>query len=138
MGAQVGGDGLDLGARVPGGVLSTANLAAKTLVNMDGSVPASAADCTGGVAASDVASGDSVDLKIPPGIYAIVAGGAVTAGLEVEILQLSVYGNINGVKTAITAAGVVNIASGYVIGRALTSGVLYDTVLVNVSVSPSK
>lgn len=134
MATNVSGDLLDLGARMPGGVTAGANFAAKTFINADGSLPSSAAACTGGITASDVASGDVADVKLPPGIYAVKATGTVTKGLQVEILQGAIYGNINGTSTSITAAGVQNIASGLVVGRALTTGVAGDTVLVNTSV----
>lgn len=133
--SNVLGDLLDLGARVPGGVTVGANIAAKTFVNIDGTLPASAAACTGGIAASDTPSGQVADVKLPPGIYAVVATGTVTKGLLVQILQGTVYGNISGTKTAITAAGVQNIASGLAVGRAVTGGSAGDIVLVNSTVN---
>jgi hypothetical protein len=133
-------DLLDLGVRVPGGVTAGANLAAHSLVDLAGTIPSSAADCTGGVVVADTASGDLVDVKMGPGIYAVYATDTVTAGLMVEAYQLAstIYANISGTSTAVTITGVKNISSGYVIGRALTSGVAGDLVLVNMSVSPSK
>ena len=116
------------GAVLP--VTAAANLAAKTFVNIDGTVPASAAECTGGVVGSDVTSGEIADIKLPIGAFAVVATGAVTKGLQVEILQGAVYGNISGTKTSITAAGVQNVASGFPVGRAYTTGVAGDTVLI--------
>jgi len=133
MATNVAGDLLDLGAKIE--VAAAANMAAGTFMNMDGSLPSSAAACTGGVVPVDTASGDYVDLKLPPGIYRVRATGTVTAGLLVELLQASVYGNISGTKTAITAAGVQNISAGYAIGRAITGGVSGDTVLVNVTIN---
>jgi hypothetical protein len=135
MATNVSGDLLDIGARVPGGVTVGVNIAAKTFVNIDGTLPSSAAACTGGVAASDTPSGEVADVKLPPGVYAVRAMGTVTKGLLVEILQGSVYGNISGTKTAITAAGVQNISAGFAIGRALTTGASGDTVLVNLSIN---
>jgi len=125
---------LDIGAHWPGNITAGVNFAAKTFINADGTLPASAAACTGGVVVSDTASGNDADVKIAPGIYVCVATGTVTKGLLVELLQASVYGNIAGVQTAITAAGVSVIASGVAIGRAITGGVAGDNVLVNLSV----
>jgi hypothetical protein len=138
--STVVGDLLDLGVRVPGGVTAGANLAAHSLVDLAGTIPSSAADCTGGVVVADTASGDVADVKMAPGIYAIYAASTVTAGLMVEVLQLAstIYANIAGTSTAVTISGVQNISSGYVIGRALTSGAAGDLVLVNMAVSPSK
>jgi hypothetical protein len=133
MGSVVG-DLLDLGARVD--VTVSVNIAAKTFVNIDGSLPASAAACTGGIANADTASGDKASVKLAPGIYAVRATDTVTKGLQVEIYQdtTTVYGNINGTKTLIACAGVKNISSGLVVGRALTSGSAGDLVLINISV----
>ena len=133
MSTNVSGDLLDLGARVD--VTVGVNIAAHTFVNMDGTLPSSAAACTGGIAVVDTASGDIVEAKIPPGIYKVRATGTVTKGLLIELLQASVYGNISGTKTAITASGVQNISAGLAIGRAITSGVAGDTVLVNVGIN---
>ena len=138
MATQVSGDFIDLGAHWPGNITTTANIAANSFVNADGSVPANAAECTGGVCNVDTASGDYADVKIPPGIYRVIATGTVTKGLLVEILQASVSGNIAGTLTAITAAGVQNIASGKVVGRALTTGASGDTVFVNLAVNSAK
>lgn len=130
------GDMLDLGARLK--VTAAVNIAARTFVNMDGSLPASAAVCTGGVADIDTPSGQSINVKMPPGIYAVKATGTVTIGLMVELLQGTIYGNISGTKTAITASGVSVIASGYPMGRAYSAGSAGDTVLVCVSTSQVK
>lgn len=134
--SNVGGDLLNLGAIIQ--VTAGANLADKTLVDFDGTVPSSAARCTGGVVVKDTASGDYAAVKIPPGIYEVVATDTVTAGSEVEAYQGTVYGNIANVSTAITAAGVKNLASGYPVGRALTGGSAGDTVLVNLYGNQSK
>jgi hypothetical protein len=125
--SNVGGTLLDVVRRQ---VTAAANLAAKTFVNADGSVPASAAACTGGVVLAPTASGDIADVFLPPDVVPCLATGTVTDGLEVELLQASVYDNISGTKTAITAAGVSILASGYKIGRAIGSGVAGDTVLI--------
>jgi hypothetical protein len=126
------------GAKLP--VTAAANLAAHTFVNIDGTVPASAAECTGGITDSDVVSGEVADLALPIGAFAVRATGTVTKGLQVELLQdtTTVYGNISGVKTLIACAGVQNIASGYAVGRAYTSGVAGDLVLVIPSVNQAK
>ena len=138
MATNVSGDFVDVGAHWPGNITAGVNFAALTFINADGTLPGSAAECTGGIVAVDTASGDSADVKIAPGIYRVKATGTVTAGLLVELLQGTIYGNIAGVYTAITASGVQNIAAGKVIGRALTSGVSGDTVLVNVAVNSAK
>ena len=137
MSKSVGGDLLNLGVKQP--ITAAANLAALTFVNKDGTVPASAAAVTGGVIEVDTPSGDTADVKMPPGVYKVLATGVVTDGIEVEILQntTTVYGNINGVKTLITCAGVSTIASGKVIGRACSSGFAGDAVLVDVYGSQS-
>jgi hypothetical protein len=136
MSTNVGGDLLNLGARIR--VTVGVNIAAKTFVNLDGTLPNSAAVCTGGIALVDTASGDVADVNVPIGAFAVVATGTVTAGLMVELLQGSVYGNISGTKTAITAAGVQNIASGYPIGRALTGGSAGDTVMIIPTINQAK
>ena len=135
MASQVGGDLLRL---VKFQVTAGANLPAKTFVNLDGTLPNSAAVCTGGVTVTDVASGDIVEINLPPSIVAVYAAGTVTAGLMVEGLQASISSNINGALTAVTGTGVQNVSSGYPLGRALTSGVAGDTVQVNLSVSQVK
>jgi len=127
--SNVSGDLLDLGVKLQ--VTVGANIAAKTLVNADGTLPATADVCTGGVAGGDTPSGEVADVKLAPGVYAIKATGTVTKGAEVEILQGTVVGNISGTQTNITAAGVQDLASGYKIGRAYSAGSAGDTVLVN-------
>lgn len=137
MSTNVGGDLLDLGARWE--VTAGANLAQDTLVDLAGTVPSSAAECTGGVAVTDCASGDTVPLKLlGAGILRIVATGTVTAGLKVEVLQGTKYANINGTSTSVTIAGVQNVASGYPTGRAITGGSAGDTVLVNTFAQQAK
>lgn len=138
MATNVAGNFLNLGSRVPGGVTVGVNIAAGTFVNIDGTLPNSAAVCTGGVCQVDTPSGQIAEVAIPPGSYRVIATGTVTLGLMVELLQGTVTGNISGTSTAITAAGVQNVASGYPVGRALTSGVAGDSVLVNVSISQVK
>ena len=138
MATNVSGIALDLGARFPYPVTAGANIAADSFVNADGTVPANAADCTGGVAMADTANGDYVDVLIPPGIVRVKATGTVTKGLLVEILQASFTCNIAGVATAVTAAGVQNTSAGKIVGRALTTGVANDTVLVNLAVNSAK
>ena len=111
-------------------VTTSVNIARKSFVNMDGSLPSSAAVCTGGVARFDAPSGLSADVFLPGNIVEVWATGAVTAGLLVEILQGTVYSNISGTSTSVTAAGVQNIASGYVVGRALDTTDAGGTVRV--------
>ena len=134
--SKVVGDLIDLGAHLR--ITAGANVAAKTLVNLDGTIPASAAVCTGGVANVDCPSGSDLDLKLHPGIYAVVATGTVTLGGEVEGLSGSVYGNINGTKTAITATGVQDLASGFKIGRARSAGSAGDIVLIDLYSNQAK
>ena len=121
------GDLLDIGSHIL--VTAGVNIAAKTFVNIDGTLPSSAAVCTGGVANADTASGDNLSVKIVPGTYAVVATGLVAKGAEVELLQGTVYGNIAGVKTAITAAGVTTLASGYKMGRALSAATAVGQII---------
>ncbi len=128
--SNVVGDLLDLGSRLL--VTVGVNIAAKTFVNADGTLPSSAAACTGGIADADTAANDNASVKMHPGVYACVATGEVTKGLEVELLQGTVYGNIAGVKTAITAAGVSVLASGYKIGRARSAGSAGAIVLIDI------
>lgn len=112
-------------------VTAAANLAAKTFVTVAGAVPASAAGVFYGVVEADTPNGQIAVVKT--GIIEVVATGTVTKGGKVELLQGTVYGNISGTSTAITAAGVQDIASGYPVGLALTgTTTVGDTVLVEI------
>lgn len=111
-------------------VTSTANLCAKSLVTFAGAVPANAANSVLGVVASDTKSGDYATVKTAPCIVEVIATGTVTLGAYVEVLTASIYGDIDGTSTAITAAGVQDQADGYSIGKAYTAGSANDTVLI--------
>lgn len=111
-------------------VTTTANLAGKSLITIAGAAPSSAAAGVLGVIAKDTKSGDVANVKIAPSIVEVIATGTVTAGAMVEALQGTVYANIDGTSTSTTSAGVIDLASGYPIGKALTSSDVYGTVLV--------
>ncbi len=111
-------------------VTSTANLCAKSLVTFAGAVPANAANSVLGVVEQDTKSGEVATVKVPPSVVEVIATGTVTAGAYVEVLTASIYGNIDGTSTAITAAGVQDQADGYSIGKAYTGGSANDTVLI--------
>lgn len=132
--AYVGGDKLVLNKEY---VTAGANLADKTLVKADGTVPSSAAGAVYGVVEKDTASGDLATVKTS-GIIEVFATGAVTKGAMVEVLQGSIYANISGTSTSITGAGVQDVASGYPIGKAHTASDAGGTVLVELSVSQVK
>jgi hypothetical protein len=107
-------------------ITAAANLVDKTFVNANGAVPANAAKCTGGVLERDTASGDYGLIKT--GIVEVIATGTVTAGNFVEILT-STFTTKD--TTAVTGAGVQDATStNIVVGKALTSGSVNDTVLV--------
>lgn len=126
---MVGGDKFVLDKII---VTAAANLADKTFVNANGAVPANAAKCTGGVVEKDTKNTDYATVKIG-GILEVLATGTVTAGAFVEILTASVYGNIDGTSTAITAAGVQDATStNAIVGKAITGGVVNETVLVQI------
>jgi hypothetical protein len=111
-------------------VTSTANLCAKSLVTFAGAVPANAANSVLGVVSQDTKSGDVATVKVPPSVVEVIATGTVTAGAYVEVLTASIYVNIDGTSTAITAAGVQDQADGYSVGKAYTGGSANDTVLI--------
>lgn len=111
-------------------VTTSANLAALTLITAAGAAPANAANGVYGVIKNDTKSADAATVKVIPNITEVVATGTVTKGGYVEALQASIYANIDGTSTATTSAGVQDLASGYPIGKALTSGSANDTVLV--------
>jgi hypothetical protein len=110
-------------------ITAGANLVGKTLINADGTVPSNAAKCTGGVVQTDVASGDYATVAIGTGSQVeVIATGTVTAGNFVEILT-STFTTKD--TTGVTGAGVQNATStNLVVGRAITGGVVNDTVLV--------
>ena len=126
MATYVGGDKSVLNKEY---VTSTANLADKTLCTVAGASVVSAAAGVYGVVEKDTVSGDLATVKTS-GILEVIASGTVTAGSMVEGLTGSIYANISGTSTSITYTGVQNLASGYPIGKAHTSGVAGDTVLV--------
>lgn len=122
----VGGDKLVLNVET---VTAGANLAGLTLVTVAGAAVSSAAGDVFGVLANDVKSGDSVSVKTH-GFLEVIATGTVTAGGKVEVLQGTVYANIDGTKTTTTSAGVQDVAAGYPVGLALTGSDAYGTVIV--------
>lgn len=122
----VGGDKLVLNVET---ITAAADLAGQSLVTVAGAAVTSAAGDVFGVLANDVPSGDTVSCKTH-GILEVIATGTVTAGAKVEVLQGTVPANINGTKTNTTSAGVQDVAAGYPVGLALTSGDAYSTVLV--------
>lgn len=109
---------------------TAANLAGKSLITVAGAAPANAARAVFGVISRDTPSGDLADVKLPGSIVEVIATGAVTKGAQVEVLQGTVYANINGTSTSTTSAGVQDLASGYPIGLALTGSDAYGTVQV--------
>ena len=111
-------------------VTATANLAGRSLVTFAGAVPANAANSVLGVVKSATKSGDVATVKTPPGVVEVIATGTVTLGAYVEVLTASIYDDIDGTSTAITAAGVQDQADGYSIGKAYTAGSANDTVLI--------
>jgi len=107
-------------------ITAAANLVDKTFVNIDGTVPANAAKCTGGVLERDIAVNDYGIVKT--GIVEVIATGTVTAGNFVEILT-STFTTKD--TTGVTGAGVQNATTTNIfVGQALTSGSVNDTVLV--------
>ena len=124
---NVGGD-LFVTATVP--LATAANLAGKSLITYAGAAVSSAARGVFGVISKDTPSGDYADIKLPGSIVEVIATGTVTKGAQVEVLQGTVYANINGTSTSTTSAGVQDLASGYPIGLALTASDAYGTVLI--------
>jgi hypothetical protein len=110
-------------------VTAAANLVDKTFVDIDGAVPANATKCTGGVVQGDTANTEIATVKQGVGSQLeVIATGTVTAGNFVEILT-STFTTKD--TTGVTGAGVQNATStNVVVGRALTGGVVNDTVLV--------
>ena len=136
MGNNVGGD-LWVPAMVS--VTTTANLAGKSLITAAGAAVSNAANSVFGVIESDTKSGDYATVKLPPGIVEVIATGTVTKGGKVEVLcSTAVYANVDGTSTATTSAGVVNLSTGYPIGKAITGGVVNDTVLVSLFLNDGK
>jgi len=111
-------------------VTAAANLADKSLITAAGAAPANAANGVFGVISKDTKSGDYATVKVPPSIVEVLATGTVAVGNEVEVLQATVYANIDGTSTATTSAGVTALASGYPIGRAYSASDANGTVLV--------
>jgi len=128
MSTTVGGDRLVLNKEY---ITAGANLADKTLVLVGGTVPSSGAALVFGVVEKDTASGDEATVKTL-GILEVIALGTVTKGAHVEVVTGTVYGNINGTSTSIACAGVQDVGSGYIVGRALTAGSSGDTVLIEI------
>lgn len=126
MATYVGGDKLVLNKEY---ITAAANLADKTLVDVGGAVLASGAALCFGVVEKDTPSGELATVKTT-GILEVLALGTVTQGANVEGVTGTRYGNINGTSTSIACCGVQDRASGYAVGRALTAGVVGDTVLV--------
>ena len=126
--AFVGGDKLVLNKEY---VTAAANLADKSLVLVGGTVPSSAAGLSYGVVEKDTASGDLATVKNGTGsILEVLCTGTVTAGSKVEVLTASVYANISGTSTSITAAGVSVLSSGFPVGLAHTSSDAGGTALI--------
>ncbi len=125
----VGGDKLVLNKEY---VTSTQNLCDKTLVTVAGAAPAAAAGGSYGVVEKDTKSGDLATIKNGIGSFLeILATGTVTAGARVEAYVVSTVANIDGTATAVTtAAGVMDLASGFPVGIAHTGGSAGSTVLV--------
>lgn len=119
-------------------VTTSADLAGKSLITAGGAAASNASAGVFGVIAKDTPSGDVADVKIAPSIVEVIATGTVTAGNMVEVLQGTVNANINGTSTSTTSAGVTNLASGYPVGKALTSSDVYGTVLVALIVNQVK
>jgi hypothetical protein len=111
-------------------VTTTANLAGKSLITVGGAAASNASAGVFGVIAKDTKSGDVADVKVAHSIVEVIATGTVTAGAMVEVLQGTVYANIDGTSTSTTSAGVTDLASGYPVGKALSSSDVYGTVLV--------
>lgn len=129
MANYVGGDKLVLNKMQ---ITAAANLVDKTLVTIAGAVPANAANAAFGVVERDTANGDYATVKFGAGsVLEVIATGTVTAGNYVEVLLGSFTASIGGAAVAAqSGAGVQNIASGYVVGKAITGGSANDTVLV--------
>lgn len=124
-------------AKLP--LTAAANLAGKSLVDASGAAIANAANSVFGVNEADTKSGDTMSVKLPPSIVEVIATGTVTKGSKVEaLLSASVYANIDGTSTATSSTGVQNLSSGYPIGKALTAGVVNDTVLVSLFLNDGK
>lgn len=104
-----------------------ANLVGQTLVLWNGTVPANAANGVMGVVEVDTANGDTVAVKTPPSIVEVRATGTVTKGAYVEVLTTT-YTTKDA--SGVTGAGVVDLASGYPVGKAYTGGSANDTVLI--------
>ncbi len=113
-------------------VTAGANLAKNSLVNIGGTVPANNAVCTGGKVMNDCASGDYVEVALPPSIVAVIAAGTVTAGAYQEVLQAT---GVTKDSATCTYAGVQDRTGSYkVVGRAITGGSAGDLVLVQLQV----
>lgn len=134
MANYVGGDKLVLSKMQ---ITAAANLVDKTLVTIAGAVPANAANTAFGVVERDTLNADLAAVKFGTGsVLEVIATGTVTAGNWVEVLGATFTTKD---ATAVPGAGVQNVASGYIVGRAITGGSANDTVLVelmNLSVKP--
>lgn len=110
-------------------ITAAANLVGLTFVNANGSVPANAAKCTGGVVQTDVTSGDYGSIAYGTGsVVKVLATGTVTEGGFVEILT-STFTTKD--TTGVTGAGVQDATStNAIVGKAQTGGSVNDTVLV--------
>jgi hypothetical protein len=125
---MVGGDKLVLNKEI---LTSTTNMADKSLCAANGTYPASATNETYGVVEKDTKSGDDMVIKTPPGIFEVIALGSCTKGSYAEVLTGSVYANIDGTSTSITAAGVQNAtSSNNICGKFHSTAVANETVLV--------
>ncbi len=112
-------------------VTAGANLAKNSLVDLDGTVPSDAAVCTGGKVMNDCASGDYVEIALPPSIVVVIATGTVTAGAYQEALS-STAKTKDGASTSY--AGVQDRTStDKVVGRAITGGSAGALVLVQLT-----
>jgi hypothetical protein len=110
-------------------VTAAANLVGWTFVNANGAVPANAAKCTGGVVQTDVTNADYGTIVYGTGsIVKVLATGTVTEGAFVEILT-STFTTKD--TTGVTGAGVQDSsATNAIVGKAVTGGVVNETVLV--------
>lgn len=106
-------------------VTATANIPAKTLVTAAGAVPANAAAAYGAVR-TDSGNGEIMDVDTA-GFLPVIATGTVTKGLNVEVLT-STFTTKDA--AGVTGAGVQNVASGVIVGKAHSTGVAGDVVLI--------
>jgi hypothetical protein len=110
-----------------GYVTAAANLVDKTFVCANGAVPANGANTAFAVVERDTANGDLATVK--RGEIEVIATGTVTAGAYVQILT-STFTTKD--TTGVTGAGVVDLDStNYAVGRAITGGIVNETVLID-------